>query len=112
MYVQSHQAEQIDDEDTELVETMTRATQSSDRLGITAQEILDELPAARAEVLQRAYGAAFLEKLERQFKAAHRASSVQHAREDLLRHQNDLPSVVVAALHAQPDRVLSTSTDH
>jgi|GEM_PF-2000933 len=82
MYVQSHQAEQVEDEDTALAETMTRASQSLDRLGITPQDILNELPAARAEVLQRAYGAAFLEKLERQFKAAHRVAPIQHAHEE------------------------------
>jgi len=80
--VQSHQAEQVEDEDTALIETMTRAAQSLDRLGITAQDILDELSAVRAEVPQRAYGATFMEKLERQFKATHRASLVQHVREE------------------------------
>ena len=81
MYVQSHQAEQVDDEDTELVETMASAAQALDRLRNTAQDILNELSAARAEVLQRAYGAAFLERLAHRFEEAHRPSPEPEVRE-------------------------------
>ena len=81
MQVDTHTEEHVQDEDMELAETMLRASQALDRLGLTAQDFLDELPAARAAVLQAAYGPAFLQQLERQFQAAHRASPVQQANE-------------------------------
>ena len=53
-------------QDEHLAAMMQRAQQALAAIGMTAQDLLDELPAARAEVAAEAYGAEFLRELERQ----------------------------------------------
>jgi len=59
-----------DDEDAELATAFARAAQVLDRYGLTAQDLLDELPAARDEAMRRLYGDELVDDLER----LHRAS--------------------------------------
>lgn len=59
-----------DDEDAELAAASARAARVLDRYGLTAQDLLDELPAARDEAMRRLYGDELVDDLER----LHRAS--------------------------------------
>lgn len=52
-------------QDAHLTALLRQAAQALESAGLTTQDMLDELPAARAEVVAEAYGAAFLEELER-----------------------------------------------
>lgn len=58
-------------QDIHLAELMERAAQALARAGLTTQDLLDELPRARAAVLAEAYSAEFLREMERQWAAAH-----------------------------------------
>lgn len=52
-------------QDAHLAALMERAAQALAAAGLTAQDLLGELPAARAEVVTEAYGAEFLREMER-----------------------------------------------
>ena len=54
-------------QDQHLAALMQAATEAMQQAGITVEDITDELPAARAEVVSEAYGAEFLEELERMY---------------------------------------------
>lgn len=60
--------------DAELARLMDDAATVLAEAGLTAQDILDELPSVRAEVLVEMYGAEFMEELERQHAALHAAA--------------------------------------
>jgi hypothetical protein len=49
---------------------MAEAMQVLDEAGMTAQDLLDELPAAGEEVLRRIYGDALVDDLLREHRAA------------------------------------------
>jgi bifunctional DNA-binding transcriptional regulator/antitoxin component of YhaV-PrlF toxin-antitoxin module len=51
-------------QDKHLEELMDAAMRALDKAGISVEELLEDLPAARDEVVTEHYGAAFLEKLE------------------------------------------------
>jgi hypothetical protein len=51
---------------------MTRAALALVSAGVTVQDILDGLPAAREEWMRARYGDAFVDDLERQHAALHR----------------------------------------
>jgi AbrB family looped-hinge helix DNA binding protein len=55
-------------QDEHLAALMERAAQALAAAGVTAGDLLEELPAARAEVVTEAYGAEFLREME-QLKA-------------------------------------------
>jgi bifunctional DNA-binding transcriptional regulator/antitoxin component of YhaV-PrlF toxin-antitoxin module len=52
-------------QDEHLAALMDHAAEALAAAGMTGQDMLDELPAARAEVVTEAYGADFLRELER-----------------------------------------------
>lgn len=52
-------------QDEHLEELMRRGREALAAAGITTQDLLDELPAARNEVMLEAYGATFLDELEK-----------------------------------------------
>ncbi len=56
---------------------MERAARAMERMGVTVQDFLDELPAARGEVLQEIYGPAYMREIERLI-AAYRQQSPSH----------------------------------
>lgn len=51
--------------DAELAAAMERAARSLDAAGLTVQDILDELPAAREELMHEWYSEEFLAQLDR-----------------------------------------------
>jgi len=57
------------EEDPELVLAMTQAAQVLDKAGLTAQDLLDELPAAGEDVMRRRYGDALVDSLIREHRA-------------------------------------------
>lgn len=61
-------------QDDHLAAMMQRAAEALATAGITAQDLLDDLPQARAEVVAEAYSAEFLRELER-LHAAQRAET-------------------------------------
>jgi len=80
MQTQPAQADVAQDEDPQLVEAMERSAAALGRAGLTAQDLLDELPSARAKVLHAAYGPAFMQKLEDQFSKAQRSAARRQPR--------------------------------
>lgn len=52
-------------QDAHLEELMQRGREALTQAGLSVQDLLDELPAARNEVMVETYGAVFLEELER-----------------------------------------------
>lgn len=58
------------DEDRELETAMAQATQVLEEAGMTAQDLLDELPAAGEAVMRRIYGDALVDDLLREHRAA------------------------------------------
>jgi bifunctional DNA-binding transcriptional regulator/antitoxin component of YhaV-PrlF toxin-antitoxin module len=52
-------------QDEHLATLTQRAQQALSTAGLTAQDVLDELPAARASVVSEAYGAEFVQEIER-----------------------------------------------
>ncbi len=54
------------EEDIDLEISMRRATRAMDDAGITPQDLMDELPAARDALMRRWYGDEFVDNLERQ----------------------------------------------
>ncbi len=56
------------DEDRELATAMTRAAQALEEAGMSAQDLLDELPAAGEEVMRRIYGDALVDDLLREHR--------------------------------------------
>lgn len=57
------------DEDRELALAMARAAQAMEDAGMSAQDLLDELPAAGEEVMRRIYGDALVDDLLREHRA-------------------------------------------
>jgi len=57
------------DEDHELASAMARAAQVLDEAGMSAQDLLDELPAAGEEVMRRIYGDALVDNLLRNHRS-------------------------------------------
>jgi hypothetical protein len=53
-----------------LEELMHRAALALEEAGVTAQDLLDELPIAGIELMRREYGDAFVDELERIHTAA------------------------------------------
>lgn len=60
-------------QDAHLAALMERAAAALSAAGLTVRDVLDELPAAREEVMREAYSAEFLKELERLHTAARRA---------------------------------------
>lgn len=58
-----------DDEDAEFATASARTAQVLDRYGLTAQDLLDELPAARDEAMRHLYGDELIDDLERFHRA-------------------------------------------
>ena len=56
--------------DIELAALMERTAVALEAAGLTVQDILDELPAARAEIMCAAYSAEFVRELEQLHQAA------------------------------------------
>ncbi len=56
------------DEDRELALAMARAAQALEEAGISAQDLLDDLPAAGEEVMRRIYGDALVDDLLREYR--------------------------------------------
>lgn len=52
-------------QDEHLATVMERGRQALAGAGFTAQDLMDELPAAQAEIVSEAYGVSFLEELAR-----------------------------------------------
>ncbi len=52
-------------QDEHLAELMEQGSQALANAGLTVRDLLDELPAARAEIVSEAYGADFLHESER-----------------------------------------------
>jgi hypothetical protein len=75
------QTESEPGEDPQMAAAADAALRSLDAAGITVQDLLDELPAARAEVLRRAYSPAFLQDLDRQFRAVQRSVAARQVDE-------------------------------
>lgn len=57
------------DADVELEAIMERSARALARLGIDADALLDELPAAREEVLREIYGVAYMREIEQEFRS-------------------------------------------
>jgi polyhydroxyalkanoate synthesis regulator phasin len=57
------------DEDRELASAMAQAAQALEEAGMSAQDLLDELPAAGEEVMRRIYGDALVDDLLREHRA-------------------------------------------
>jgi len=64
--------------DVELMAIMDRAARAIERMGLTAQDFLDELPTAQAEVLEDVYGRAHMEAIERRIAAYRQQSHPDH----------------------------------
>lgn len=62
-------------QDAHLSALMDRAAQALTRTGITVQDLLDDLPQARAEVVTEAYGEAFMRDLAERHRAYRQAES-------------------------------------
>ncbi len=57
------------DEDRELALAMARAAQALEEAGMSAQDLLDDLPAAGEEVMRQIYGDALVDDLLREHRA-------------------------------------------
>jgi hypothetical protein len=57
------------EEDRALASAMAQAAQVLEEAGLTAQDLLDELPAAGEEVMRRLYGDALVDDLLREHRA-------------------------------------------
>ena len=57
------------DQDAELEAIMERAALALERLGITVEDIVDELPAARGDVLHEIYGSSSMREIDRRIAA-------------------------------------------
>lgn len=53
-------------QDEHLVQLSEHAAQILERAGLTVDDLLDELPAAREEIMREEYGDAFMDALERE----------------------------------------------
>ncbi len=62
-------------QDTHLAELMQRGADALATAGLTTQDLLDELPTARAEVVAESYSAEFLRELEGLWAKYHAESS-------------------------------------
>ncbi|HST86837.1 MAG TPA: AbrB/MazE/SpoVT family DNA-binding domain-containing protein [Ktedonobacterales bacterium] len=60
-------------QDAHLAALMERGAAALSAAGLTVQDVLDELPAARAEVMREAYSTEFLEELDQLHAAAQRS---------------------------------------
>lgn len=69
-----------EDEDLELALLMERAAQALERLGLTTDDILDELAVVHAEELDDAYGADYMQEIERHIAAYQRPSAESQPR--------------------------------
>ena len=58
-------------QDDQLAALMERAAAALAAAGITTQDLLDDVPAARDATLREAYGDAFMEDLAREYEALH-----------------------------------------
>ncbi len=63
-------SDEIMEVDAELAKQMQHATDILKAAGLTVQDVLNELPAARAEIMRAAYSAEFVRELERLHQAA------------------------------------------
>ncbi len=74
-----HASRAVTDQDTEadLAALMERAAQAMERMGITAQDFLNELPIAQTEVLHEIYGPAYMQEIERRIAAYRQKTSSQ-----------------------------------
>ena len=64
VYVKVGEAIMLIPQDKHLADLMEAATQTLERAGISVQDMLDDLPEARAEVVEEHYGRAFLDELK------------------------------------------------
>jgi hypothetical protein len=64
-----------DEEDLDLALTMERAAQVLERLGISVDDVLDELAVLHAEQLDDAYGADYMRDIERRIAEHQRSAS-------------------------------------
>jgi bifunctional DNA-binding transcriptional regulator/antitoxin component of YhaV-PrlF toxin-antitoxin module len=64
-------------QDAHLSRLQQRAYEALGRGGLTAQDLLDDIPLARAAVVTEAYGDEFLRELERRHSAAHETQGEQ-----------------------------------
>lgn len=62
-------------QDDHLAALLDHAASVLEEAGLTTQDLLDELPAARAAVVEELYGAAFMAELTRQHAALQRAAA-------------------------------------
>lgn len=65
------------DDDAELTALMNRAARALEAAGITAQDLIDELPAVQEELLRQDLGDAFVDELYR-LHAAHAGDATRH----------------------------------
>ncbi len=63
-YVKVGEAIMLIPQDKHLADLMEAATQTLERAGISVQDMLDDLPEARAAVVEEHYGRAFLDELK------------------------------------------------
>jgi DNA-binding transcriptional regulator/RsmH inhibitor MraZ len=66
-------------QDEHLTHLQQRAHEALERGGLTAQDLLDDIPQARAAVAAEVYGDAFLRDLERRYGSAPTSQSKQDA---------------------------------
>ena len=67
-------------QDDHLAALLDHAASVLEEAGLTTQDLLDELPAARAAVVDELYGAAFMAELARQHAALRRAAGGAEAK--------------------------------
>ena len=56
-------------QDEHLAKLLDRSTQAMERAGLTVENLLDELPAARDEIMRETYGADFMDALAQEHAA-------------------------------------------
>ena len=64
-------------QDEHLAELMDRAAQALERAGLTTEDLLNELPAVRDQVVTELYGKEFMDELAREHAAIHGARTGQ-----------------------------------